>query len=237
VLPLNVSVQQIMLPGCVFPTAVYVFIGLVLYSAALDMSVLQQLVLLLDLSVLQQLMLPLDLSVLKKAMLPVDVSVQQQPVQFPERASSTAVCTVSGRVCVSVLQQSVLFPEVYGLQQLVLHLDVSVQQQPVLSQEVYGLQLLLLLPDCMSIRACAIPRVSVYKEILCAPGVLFSLCCTYMCPSTKACAAPVLFVLYLDISVPVLHLDVSVYERFCVHLGCLFTRTCAALMCVRLQEL
>jgi hypothetical protein len=94
----------------------------------------------------------------------------------------------------------------------VLHLDVSVHQQPVLCQEVYGLQQLLLLLNCLSTRAWATPgRVLSTKAFVCILGVCL-----------------------LE---PVLNLCVSVYRRFCVHLGCLSTRACVALMCVRLQEI
>jgi hypothetical protein len=45
---------------------------------------------------------------------------------------------------VSALQQSALSPVVSGLPLLVFHQDVFVQQQPVLCQEVYGQQQLVL---------------------------------------------------------------------------------------------
>jgi hypothetical protein len=103
-------------------------------------------------------------------------------------------------LCVSsTVQQSVLSPEVSVQQQLVLYLDVSVQQQPVLHVPEDGLQQLVVHLDCLSTRASAAPRRVCLQELLCAPEV-----------SVK----------YME---PVLHLWVSVYKSFCVHLRCLLT--------------
>ncbi len=93
-------------------------------------------------------------------------------------------------LCVSsTVQQSVLSPEVSVLQQLVLYLDTSVQQQPVLFQKMACLQQLVVHLDCLSTRASAAPRRSVYKSFcvhLRCPSNIWSLCCTYACLSTRA---------------------------------------------------
>jgi hypothetical protein len=59
--------------------------------------------------------------------------------------------------------------EVSGLQlhMLVLQMRVFVQQQPMLCQEVYGLQQLVLHLYCLSARACAAPGRVYLHGLLC----------------------------------------------------------------------
>jgi hypothetical protein len=109
---------------------------------------------------------------------------------------------------VSVLQQSVLSSEVSGLQLLVLHLDVFVQEMPV-SCQARGV---------WPTEACTAPELSVYQS-LCCPWSWTSLSTRAFvlhmtCLSTRAGAAPGRVCL-LE---PVLHLCVSVYKSFVVHL-------------------
>jgi hypothetical protein len=121
-----------------------------------------------------------------------------------ERVSSKAVCAAPRRVCVSVLQLSTLSLEVSGCSCL-FYLDVFVQQQPVLCQDVYGLQQLLLHLYCLFTRACAAPGVCLQELLRCNWCVCLqklcvaprydclnarALCCTWTCLSTRACAAP-----------------------------------------------
>jgi hypothetical protein len=81
------------------------------------------------------------------------VSDLQQPVLFLSCLIYSSLC---GTCLVSdTVQQPVLFPEVSGLQQLMLHLDLSVQQQLVLCQEVHGLLQIVLQLVCLSTRAYA----------------------------------------------------------------------------------
>ncbi len=103
-------------------------------------------------------------------------------------------------LCVSsTVQQSVLSPEVSVLHQLVLYLDVSVQQQPVLCQKMAYSSLWCTWTVCLREPVLHRDVSACLQELLCAPEV-----------SVK----------YME---PVLHLCVSVYKSFCVHLRCLST--------------
>jgi len=171
---------------------------------------------------IQQSVLPVDVSVLQQPVLPLDVSLLQQTV-LPSY--------------ISVLHQPVMQPE--------LHLDVFVQQT--------------VLPGGVSPKAaCAVIGFVCLQELLCEPmvPVFESLCCTYerlsirpffctwMCLSSKACAAlmnvrledhfsapgcvclqkPVLHLCMSASKIFVLHMDVFVYKSLCCTSACPSTR-------------
>jgi hypothetical protein len=152
--------------------------------------------------------LPLDASVLKQHVLPLDMCLFYDSLEL---VSSTAVCAFPGCVCVSALQCSSLYcPQrcVACSCMLMLQMHVFVQQQPMLYQEVYGLQQHVLHLYCLSARACAAPgRVFlVFSRTfvlhlaclstralrctwMCLP--IGALCCTWTCQSARIFAAPV----------------------------------------------
>jgi hypothetical protein len=153
-----------------------------------------------------------------------------------ERVSSSAVCAFPGRVFVSVLLQSVLSPEVSGLQ---LHACASnariVQQQPMLCQASYGLQQFVLHLYCLSAGACAAPgRVYLHGH----------LCCTSHVCLQELCAAPGVsvyksFVVHMDASAYksfVLHLDVSVYKSFVLHMDVSTYKSFVLHLCVTVYK-
>jgi hypothetical protein len=152
----------------------------------------KQHVLPLGVPVLQQPLLPLDVSVQQQHLLPLDLLLPALKQTFSSClcllysslrciwtrlfynslccmcclwtcVSSTAACAFPGRVCVSVLQQPVLSPEVSGL----------IQQQPMLRQEEYGLQQLVLhlqYTVCLQEPMLHLD-VSIYTGFCAAPGV------------------------------------------------------------------
>jgi hypothetical protein len=161
--------------------------------------------------------LPLAVSIIQQC---------QSACVVPGRFRSTAVCAVPGRVCVSVIHCT-LYSSLYSRRclacnmLLVLHLDVSFHQQPVLCQEVYGLQQLLLHLDCLATWSCAATGRICLQELLCCTWTCLSTVqepVLLLCVSVykSFCATPGRVCLQEH----VLHLWVcmSVYKSFALHL-------------------
>ena len=105
---------------------------------------------------------------------------------------------------------------------LVLQMRVFVQQQPMLCQEVYGLQQLVLHLYCVSARALAAPGLVLHLRVC-----LQELCASHgRVWLQEFCAAPVCVCLQELCAAPgraclqefLLHLCVSVYKSFVTHL-------------------
>jgi hypothetical protein len=95
-----------------------------------------------------------------------------------ERVSSSAVCAFPGRVCVSVLQQSVRSPEVSGLQ-----LHACASNARICSTAANAV------PSVVwPTPVCAASVLSVCRSLCCTWTCLFTraLCCTWTCLSTRA---------------------------------------------------
>jgi hypothetical protein len=161
------------------------------------------------------------------------VSDLQQPVLYLSCLIDSSLCCTF-RVSDTV-QQSVLSPEVSGLQQLVLHLDLSVQQLLVLCQEVHGLLQLGLsvyksmhaAPDvCVNQSFCAAPGVPVYKSLWCA----------YACPSTGAFVPDRDVFVFNSMFCTCACMSTRTVGCTCVPVLCLWTRACAAPVRVCLHE-
>ncbi len=144
-------------------------------------------------------------STLHQPVLPMDSSVLQQRGRPLE---AWLFCAFPGHVYESVVQQSVLSPEVLAWScMLVLQMHVFVQQQTLLRQEVYGLQhcsLGCIFTVCLQepvhflgvsiyMGFCAVPGLSVYKSFVLHLDVSVNknLCCTCACLSTRTSAVPV----------------------------------------------